>query len=842
MSVTAPERLATTADGGVPARRAVIRWGWRLFRREWRQQLLVLGLLAVAVAATIFGAGVATNTPPVNPNYASYGTAPALVTLPGTDPHLAADIAAVQGKYGPADVIENENLTTGTVQSVELRAQDTRSQYGDPLLALVSGGYPVGPGQVAMTSQVASLFGVGIDGTWHEGGKAWRVTGIVQNPSDLLDEFALVAPGQVTAPTQVTMLLGSQAVSQAINAMQASSNGPAVQSQPQQSLPGLPRAATVSVAGPIASNIITPGTVVAGMAVLGLVFIGLVAVAGFTVMAQRRLRGLGMLSAIGATERNVRLVMVTNGAAVGVVAAVIGTAAGFAAWFGYIPSLEADTGHVVDGTNLPWWAIITGIVLAIITSILAAARPARTVARVPVVAALAGRPAPPPGVHRSGISGFALLGAGVGCLAFSGGWAGSGGTDMLLLLIGLVAFIVGMFLLAPLCIKALAAGAGPRAPVAVRIALRDLLRYRARSGAALAATIFAVFLAMLICLIASVRFTNVLDWTGPNLAGNQLIVSAQGAGPTGATTQTQLNSLQKEVNSLAAELHAQSVLPLENAGIGLAQAGPRASYFNGQVFVATPQLLAAYGIKPSQINPGTYILTMRPGLASLANMQMSWWDANNPPPGCTLSGDCLADPKMQEIGSLPSGTSAPNTVITEWAVTKLHLHPMLQSWLIQTPSPLTANQINAARRIALSYGVTDETKSSQLSLSQIADGATALGIIIAISVLAMTVGLIRSETARDLRTLTATGAGPATRRTITAATAGALGLLGAVTGMAGATIAGLAWARSSLSVTFGDIPLTDILILLAGLPLAAAAGGWLLAGREPAAISRQPLE
>ena len=129
-----------------------------------------------------------------------------------------------------------------------------------------------------------------------------------------------------------------------------------------------------------------------------------------------------------------------------------------------------------------------------------------------------------------------------------------------------------------------------------------------------------------------------------------------------------------------------------------------------------------------------------------------------------------------------------------------------------------------------------------LGLGEIADGATALGIVIALGVLAMSVGLIRSETAQDLRTLTATGASGATRRMITAATAAALGLLGAILGMAGAVIAGLAWARSSLSVMFGDVPLTDVLILLVGLPLIAAASGWLLAGREPPAIARQPIE
>jgi putative ABC transport system permease protein len=108
-------------------------------------------------------------------------------------------------------------------------------------------------------------------------------------------------------------------------------------------------------------------------------------------------------------------------------------------------------------------------------------------------------------------------------------------------------------------------------------------------------------------------------------------------------------------------------------------------------------------------------------------------------------------------------------------------------------------------------------------------------------VLAASVGLIRSETAPDLRTLTATGASTSTRRTITAATAAALGLLGAILGMAFALAASLVWAHGSLSALFGDVPLTDVLILLLGLPLIAAAAGWLLAGREPEAVARQPL-
>jgi len=392
-------------------------------------------------------------------------------------------------------------------------------------------------------------------------------------------------------------------------------------------------------------------------------------------------------------------------------------------------------------------------------------------------------------------------------------------------------------------------------PVAVRIALRDLVRYRARSGAALAATTFAVFLAMAICIVASTRFGNPLNWIGPNLSSSQLIVYTQQSQGDGQMTQlssAQTARLAGELDSLAASLHTRSV-PLESAATlyqtGTPENSP--SNFTGFVYVATPQLLATYGIKASQIAPGTDILTMRPGLEGLPHMEMTWGTfgscsgrctGNEPRPPCTLSNDCVANPVMQTVSILPGGTSAPNTVITEYAVRKYHMQAQLNGWLLQAPAPLTATQTSAARQLAVAYGVMIETKSNTPGLGEFTGGATALGIVIAFGVLAASVGLIRSETARDLRTLTAAGASSRTRRTITAATTAALGLLGAILGMAGAVIAGLAWAHSSLSTMLGDLPLSDVLILLLGLPLIAAVAGWLLAGREPPLIARQPIE
>ena len=614
-----PPDLAAGA-GGIVARRAVVRWAVRLFRREWRQQLLVLGLLTVAVAATLFGVGVVTNTQLPNPNYATFGTAAVQVTLPGSDPQLAADIAAIQRRWGPADVIESKDIATGTTQSVYLRAENPHGLYDKPMLGLVSGGYPSGPGQVALTSQVAALYGAHVGGTWQAAGTTWRVTGIVQDPSNLRDEFALVAPGQVVMPDQVVMLLGSSAVQQAVG---NGSSGPA-------SLAGIPAAASVSVPTMTVGGI-PPATIVLVVAVVGLVFIGLLAVAGFSVMAQRRLRALGMLSAIGATERNVRLVMIAGGAVTGMVAALAGAVLGFAAWFAYAPTLQQDTGHVVDAANLPWWAIAAGIVLPVATSVLASRRPATTMARVPVVAALSGRPAPPKALHRSAAPGLIVFALGVVCLAFAGGPSGQGHHNTLLLLGGPVAVVVGIFLLAPLAISVLAAGAGLRLAVAIRIALRDLVRYRARSGAALAAATFAVFLAMAICIVASTQFENPLNPAGPNLSSSQLIVYTQppiGGGPVSQLSNAQRASLGRQVDSYAAGLHAQSVLTLETAGAILYQQStqqhqsfsgpvPIIVHFTGTLYVATPQLLATYGIKASQISPGSDILTMRPGLAGL---------------------------------------------------------------------------------------------------------------------------------------------------------------------------------------------------------------------------------
>ena len=139
-----------------------------------------------------------------------------------------------------------------------------------------------------------------------------------------------------------------------------------------------------------------------------------------------------------------------------------------------------------------------------------------------------------------------------------------------------------------------------------------------------------------------------------------------------------------------------------------------------------------------------------------------------------------------------------------------------------------------------------ESKNDQPSSDAVISWATLFGIVIALGVLGMSVGLVRSETASDLRTLAATGASSFTRRTLTAVTAGALGFLGALLGTVGGYVGMIGWLRgNSLNggiAALGNIPVTDLFLILVGMPAFAAIVGWILAGREPAVMAHQAIE
>jgi putative ABC transport system permease protein len=824
-------------DGGLPARRAVTRWAWRLLRREWRQQLLILALITVAVAVTTVGVGVSTNTP-LSP-YVGFGNAKDLATFSNDSASTSAKIASWHQRYGALDVIDNETVTVpGSVDTFDLRAQNPDGPYGQPLLSLVSGHFPTKASEAAVTLGVASDFNLRVGSDWSQGGVTRTVVGIVENPKNLLDEFALVKPGQVKTPTEVTVLFDA------------------------------PSGASLKLLG---SNVITPESVAQGnvlnpetisiaLVTMAMLLIALVAIAGFTVLAQRRLRSIGMLGALGATDEHIKLVVRANGVFVGLVGAVVGFVVGFAAWLAYRPILETSAHHVVGVFQLPWVVIVVAVVLAVASAFFASTRPARAMTRISTVSALAGRPAPPKKLRRSAVPGivfaviaFFLLGA-----AGASGGQGAGVGELAL---GFVTLTVAVVLLSPFLLTVLDRFSR-RAPLAIRMAMRDLARYRARSGSALGAISVGVLIAMVVIIATAARFGNALDYAGPNVSSTQLIIYTPNGpygpgGPgdagkgSGAST-TSMTSMARSARDIANALGSHKIIKLETTSATLQHAASGRS-FSGPLYVATPQLLRAFAIGKSAIDPTTEILSMRPGFAGLSKMQIvygSYYSGQGSGPGRSESwrcpkSDCLANPSTQEISALPAGTSAPNTVITQYAVHRLGLTPITSDWLVETSKPLSAAQLTGARATAAPAGLSIESKSSIPTSATIIDWATLVGILLALGILAMTIGLIRSETADNLRILAATGASSRTRRSITAATAGALAFVGAVVGTAAAYVAMIGFSRTNALdgiSSLASVPVANLLTILVAMPLVATIVGWLAAWREPKGLSGQVMQ
>ena len=541
----------------------------------------------------------------------------------------------------------------------------------------------------------------------------------------------------------------------------------------------------------------------------------------------------------------------TNGALVGAVAALIGTVAGLALWVAFAPMLETAVDHRIDRLSLPWGLIAASGLLALVGASAAAWWPARTIARLPVVLALSGRPPRPRPARHSAIVAAALIAIGVGCLAVSNR------DKPVLIIAGLLATILGSLLLGPLAIRTFSAVAG-RFSIAPRLALRDLARYQARSGAALAAVTLALGIAATVVVIASAQEAKDAK-APPSLSERQIRVYL---GPPGAQKLTpiepsaQLERQTAAVQQLAAHLDRATLIALRKAvqpgapllvegnirsrpTIELARRfdspGGGTSYrVDSELYVATPAVLRYLGIDPATLDTSTDFLVDRSAdPKELAIPSMT--DRRE----FAVANVQTIDVAQHRFGG--NSGADPASFIT---VNGLRRHGWKQipaGWLVESRRPLTSGQIADARNGAAAAGLTIEVQRKNNPPTRVMAIATAAGALLALAILAMTVGLIRSESAGDLRTLTAAGATSGIRRTLTAITAGALALLGALLGIAGAYVALAALYHDDLGY-LSDVPVLYLALVVVGVPLCAVAAGWLLAGREPPAIARPVID
>src|SRR4029450_11780964 len=170
----------------------------RVFRGEWRTQLLVLPLLAVAVTAAIGSITLAYNSVPADNS--DFGSANKVLSLNPSDPQrFPAALHPRKQAFGTFDVIAHRSMSVpGSVETLDYRSQTPGGTFTGELLALRSGSYPVGPREVAVTNGGAESLRLEIGSTLALDGRRRTVVGIVENPSKLSDEFALVSPSSAS--------------------------------------------------------------------------------------------------------------------------------------------------------------------------------------------------------------------------------------------------------------------------------------------------------------------------------------------------------------------------------------------------------------------------------------------------------------------------------------------------------------------------------------------------------------------------------------------------------------------------------------------------------------------
>ncbi|MGW6284367.1 FtsX-like permease family protein [Streptomyces sp. NPDC055107] len=156
---------------------------------------------------------------------------------------------------------------------------------------------------------------------------------------------------------------------------------------------------------------------VAAMAVLEIV---LLAGPAFAVGARRSRRQLGLVGSCGGSRGQVRAVVLAGGAVLGGVGAVVGVGAGFGLTALFRPMIEDYAGSRFGELTVRPWEILGIAVLGLVTGVLAALAPAIVAGRQSVLESLTGRRGTRRGSRVLPVVGVIALAAGVAVAVYGG--------------------------------------------------------------------------------------------------------------------------------------------------------------------------------------------------------------------------------------------------------------------------------------------------------------------------------------------------------------------------------------------------------------------------------------
>ncbi|MFI6897453.1 FtsX-like permease family protein [Streptomyces sp. NPDC050256] len=260
----------------------------------------------------------------------------------------------------------------------------------------------------------------------------------------------------------------------------------------------------------------------AAVTVVAMALLEIVLLAGpaFAVGARRSRRQLGLVGVCGGDRRHVRAVVLSGGLVLGAVGAVTGVAAGLLLTMAFRPLIEEWAGQRFGSLLLKPTELLVIAALGLVTGLLAALAPAIVAARQSVLESLTGRR----GVRRSSrvlpTVGACVLALGIAVAVFGG----TGGKSTLVAG-GSVVAEIGLLACIPV-IVGLLGRLGRRLPLSPRMALRDAARNRGRTAPAVAAVMAAVAGSVAIATYMSSSLAESDQDYTPMLARGTMVLSS----------------------------------------------------------------------------------------------------------------------------------------------------------------------------------------------------------------------------------------------------------------------------------------------------------------------------
>lgn len=263
--------------------------------------------------------------------------------------------------------------------------------------------------------------------------------------------------------------------------------------------------------------------------VLALTVMGVIISAAFATSARRQLVTLGQLSANGADQRLLRRTLALQGAWSGALGSIVGVAAALAMVIGGRGLIErVIIRHSMGPLVISGFDLMVILVTGTTAAAVAAFVPARTITRVPVLAALGGR-------RPLGTVPRRLIPTGLGLFAFgvlllfliASGTASSGGSDgdlyAAVAVLGGLGVLFGMCCLTPAAVAVLGP-IGERLGGVGRLAARSLARARTRSAAVVTAVAAAGALSMVGATIVASQWETSSESIAPWIARDTVVV------------------------------------------------------------------------------------------------------------------------------------------------------------------------------------------------------------------------------------------------------------------------------------------------------------------------------